>query len=257
MWYDLLRTALGEVAYSTEGMDSPIHDDTEEMDDLFVRHTYLSVVIGMVVQASFGVDIRRLADTGPTDLLHGRELYRATGLQGVLESDFFSWPGEVEGSPLLKTLARRVARFNWVSAPADTAADLYQTVIPAEERRQLGEYYTPSWLARAMVRELVDDPLNQKILDPACGSGTFVAEAVAHFIAAAEEAGWAPDAVLSRLRDAVTGIDVHPVAAHLARAAWVLAARPAIAAATSRRPGRIHVNPSLPGRRSATALSHR
>ena len=233
LWYDLLRTALGEVAYSTEGMDSPVRDDTEEMDDLFVRHAYLSVVIGMVVQASFGIDIRRLAETDPTDLLHGRELYRATGLQGVLESDFFTWPGEVGGTPLLQTLARRVARFNWVSAPPDTAANLYQTVIPAAERRQLGEYYTPSWLARVMVRELVDDPLNQRVLDPACGSGTFVAEAVTHFIAAAEEAGWAPEDVLSRLRDAVTGIDVHPVAVHLARAAWILAAHPAIRAATA------------------------
>ena len=233
LWYDLLRTALGEVAYSTEGMDSPVRDDTEEMDDLFVRHTYLSVVIGMVVQASFGIDIRRLAETDPTDLLHGRELFRATGLQGVLESDFFAWPGEVEGTPLLQTLARRVARFDWVSAPLDTAANLYQTVIPAAERRQLGEYYTPSWLARVMVRELVDDPLNQRVLDPACGSGTFVAEAVTHFIAAAEEAGWAPEDVLSRLRDAVTGIDVHPVAVHLARAAWILAAHPAVRAATA------------------------
>ncbi|MYF64870.1 MAG: hypothetical protein F4185_02655, partial [Chloroflexi bacterium] len=32
-------------------------EDTGEMDDLFVRHTYLSAVIGMVVQASFGIDI--------------------------------------------------------------------------------------------------------------------------------------------------------------------------------------------------------
>ena len=32
LWYDLLRTALGEIAYTTEGMDSPLHQDTEEMD---------------------------------------------------------------------------------------------------------------------------------------------------------------------------------------------------------------------------------
>ena len=55
---------------------------------------------------------------------------------------------------MLQTLARRVARFNWVTAPPDTAANLYETVIPADERRQLGEYYTPAWLARVMVREL-------------------------------------------------------------------------------------------------------
>ena len=132
---------------------------------------------------------------------------------------------------MLQTLARRVARFNWVAAPPDTAANLYETVIPADERRQLGEYYTPAWLARAMVRELVDDPLNQRVLDPACGSGTFLAEAVTHFIAAAMKDNCAPDEILSRLREAVTGIDVHPVAAHLARAAWTLAARPAISSA--------------------------
>ena len=77
----------------------------------------------------------------------------------------------------------------------------------------------------------MDDPLNQRVLDPACGSGTFLAEAVAHFITAAADAHWAPQEILPRLRDAVTGIDVHPVAAHLARAAWTLAARPAISSA--------------------------
>ena len=235
LWYDLLRTALGEVAFTTEGMDDLEEivrrvEDTEEMDDLFVRHTYLSAVIGMVVQASFGIDLRQLADNDPADLLQGRELYRSTGLQGVLESDFFAWPNEVGGNPLLQTLARRVARFNWAEAPPDTAANLYETVIPSEERSQLGEYYTPTWLARTMVRELVDDPLNQRVLDPACGSGTFVAEAVSHFITAAEEAHWESQEILTRLREAVTGIDVHPVAVHLARAAWTLAAHPAISA---------------------------
>ena len=312
LWYDLLRTALGELAFSTEGMERggvtqtemtqtgvtqtgtthPGREYTEEMDDLFVRHTYLGAVIGMVVQASFGIDIRRLAETDPADLLQGRELYRATGLQGVLESDFFAWPVEVGGNPLLQTLARRVARFQWADAPPDTAAVLYETVIPPDERRQLGEYYTPAWLARVMVQELVDDPLHQRVLDPACGSGTFVAEAVRHFLEAAggfymdgqderdneanppslpslpsflrkqesiaprtndgldsrfrgnddEEGGndehggpaggmLDPKELLDRLRNAVTGIDVHPVAVHLARAAWTLAARPAISAA--------------------------
>ena len=92
----------GEIAYTPEGMSDEaraalarVGVGPEEMDDLFVRHTYLSAVIGMVVQASFGIDIRRLAESDPGDLLLGRELYRATGLHGVLESDFFAWPNEV------------------------------------------------------------------------------------------------------------------------------------------------------------------
>ena len=123
--------------------------------------------------------------------------------------------------------------------PPDIAAILYEAVIPPEERRTLGEYYTPAWLARTMVRELILDPLDQRVLDPACGSGTFIAEAVGHFLEAAygSPAGAThasplhPKELLDRLRVAVTGIDVHPVAVHLARAAWALAARPAIEAA--------------------------
>ena len=220
LWQNLLTAALGEIA-----------GDPDRLDDLFVRHTYLTAVIGMVVQASFGSDIYRLAETDPADLLHGRDFRSKTGLQGVVESDFFAWPVEVGGLPLLRTLARRVARFDWQQAPSDVAAILYETVIPPDERRQLGEYYTPGWLARTMVREVVTDPLNQSVLDPACGSGTFVAEAVTHLIEAAGDTSLDPKQVLERLRFSVAGIDVHPVAVHLARAAWVLAAQPAIQAA--------------------------
>ena len=220
LWQNLLTAALGEIAA-----------DPAQMDDLFVRHTYLTAVIGIVVQASFGSDIYRLAETDPADLLHGRDFRSKTGLQGVVESDFFAWPTEVGGLPLLKTLARRVARFDWHAAPNDVAAILYETVIPPDERRQLGEYYTPDWLARTMVREVVTDPLDQHVLDPACGSGTFVAEAVAHFNEAAAKSSLDPKEALDKLRFSVSGIDVHPVAVHLARAAWVLAAQPTIQAA--------------------------
>ena len=261
LWENLLRAALGEIASASGG--------PAELDDLFIRHTYLSLVIGMAVQASFGIDLRQVAANDPSDLLQGRRFRDATGLSGIIESDFFAWPDEVGGHDLLRTLARRVARFDWPNAPPDIAAILYETVIPPEERRTLGEYYTPAWLARAMVRELVDDPLRQSVLDPACGSGTFIAEAVGHFLEAAgdrqnqdfrdygisrigdagnphqsnpanpdnpvnldsDDPPLDPKELLDRLRVAVTGIDVHPVAVHLARAAWALAARPAIDAA--------------------------
>ena len=222
LWHDLLRTALGEVARSPD-----------EMDHLFVRHTYLTAVIGMVVQAYFGIDIRQLAETDPADLLDGRDFRSKTGLQGVVESDFFAWPAEVGGHPLLKTVARRAAKFGWRQAPTDIAAILYETVIPADERRTLGEYYTPAWLARSIVRELVDNPLKQSVLDPACGSGTFIAEAITNFIEAADkDTSLNPKERLYKLQDSISGIDVHPVAVHLARAGWALAARPVIQSAS-------------------------
>ena len=216
LWEDLLRTALGEVVQG------------DEFDDLFVRHTYLTMVVGIVVQATFGLDVNQIAENDPDDLLKGRQFSEATGLHGVIETDFFSWPIEVGATSLIRTIARRVSRFDWSAPPSDIAATLYQTVIPAQERRDLGEYYTPRWLAKAIVEEVVTDPVNQRVLDPACGSGTFVAECVEHFLEAAERQNVPDTKIFEMLRESVTGIDVHPVATHLARAAWVIAARPAI-----------------------------
>ena len=207
LWQNLLTAALGEIA-STPA----------QLDDLFVRHTYLSAVIGMVVQASFGSDIYpavRDRSRGPAPWARLPQQDGPPGSRGI---DFFAWPTEVGGLPLLKTLAHRVARLDWQRAPNDVAAILYETVIPPDERRQLGEYYTPDWLARSIVQELVTEPLNQHVLDPACGSGTFVAEAVTHFINAANNTSLDPKEVLEWLRFSVSGIDVHPVAVHLARA---------------------------------------
>ena len=231
LWQDLLTAALGEIAHTAV-----------ELDDLFIRHTYLSLAVGLAVQASFGIDIRQVAETDPDDLLQGRRFSDATGLTGVIAADFFAWPGEVSGggAALLRAMARRLARFDWpgehgAGPPSNIAAILYETVIPPEERRTLGEYYTPDWLAQTMVQEIITDPLHQRALDPSCGSGTFIAAAVAHFLEAAarSDAGvrLEPIALLARLREAVIGIDVHPAAVHLARAAWALAARPAVAAA--------------------------
>lgn len=215
LWSNLLRAALGEAAESAP-----------EQDDLFIRHTYLAAVIGMVVQASLDFDIQRLAERDAKDLLIGRTFRFRTGLRGIVESDFFAWPAELGGDAIIRAIARRVAKFDWDAAPNDIASILYQCVIPSEERYRLGEYYTPEWLARAMVDEFVDDPLNQRVLDPACGSGTFVVEAVRRYIECGKAAGRRPGEIFTGLRHAVTGIDVHPVAVHLARASWVLAAAP-------------------------------
>ena len=219
LWQTLLTTALGELSQTPE-----------QLDDLFIRHTYLSIVTGVIVQASFGVDIRRLAETDPADLLRGGRFRSYVGLQGVIESDFFAWPIEVGGEQVVRDIARRAARFDWRNAEADVAAILYETAIPTDERRTLGEYYTPPWLARAMIEEIVADPLEQRALDPSCGSGTFIAALTARFIAAAQRANLPPRETLDRLIASVIGIDVHPVAVHLARSAWALAAKPAIEA---------------------------
>lgn len=218
LWRNLLAAALGEV----------IEEETD-LDRLFLRHTYLSAVVGLAVQSAFGIDIRGEAAPDPMRLLGGQVFVAETGIRGVVESDFFVWPAETEeGVDWVADLATRVAAFDWASADYDVARVLYQAIIPAEERRRLGEYYTPDWLAEAIVEQVVPDPLGKRILDPSCGSGTFLRAAIRRYIDSAFVAGWDAPRVLEGLRQSVIGVDIHPVSVHLARATWVLAAREVI-----------------------------
>ena len=220
LWRQLLAAALGEVI-----------EEEQNLDDLFLRHTYLSAVVALALQSAFRIDIDQYARRNPAELLGGQLFVDETGVRGVVESDFFTWPAEVEGGAWLNGLARRIARFDWTKAESDIARILYETVIPADDRRRLGEYYTPDWLAREIVDAVVTDPLNQRVLDPACGSGSFIFAAVRKYLAAAKRARRKPANVLGGLLTHVIGIDVHPAAVHLARATWTFAAREALEAA--------------------------
>lgn len=207
LWARLLTTALG-TAFS---------DD----DRLFVEHTLLVASAAVIGHAVMGFDLRAGTIT-PSTLLTG-QLFAASQIRGVIESDFFAWVLEVDGGDAwVKTLARRLARFAWEEAEHDVMKVLYESVIAQEERRRLGEYYTPDWLADEIVRAVVPDPLTTRVLDPACGSGTFLFHAVRHYLGRASDAGQGVEAV-GAVGEHVLGMDIHPVAVTLARVTYLLA----------------------------------
>ena len=214
LWQELLQVALGQ--------DS-LADDASN-DWLYIRHTYLTTLVSIIVQAQFGINV---TETDPVDLLNGSELYRHTNLKGIIDSDLFSWPLEVNQTQYITAIAHQVARFDWSEQFDDLAAILYQNTITPEERNPLGEYYTPRWLARAIVSEAIADPASTKMLDPACGSGTFIEASMRHLLANVPK-GSTGEAKLSMLQRNVAGIDLHPVAVQLAKATWVMNARQTI-----------------------------
>src|SRR5438309_987856 len=73
------------------------------------------------------------------------------------------------GIPIVRAIARRLSHFDWAHVEHDVLKVLYESVIDADTRQKLGEYYTPDWLAERMVEKTFDDPANQRLLDPACG----------------------------------------------------------------------------------------
>ena len=219
LWQDLLQVALGKDAAA----------DGDESDWLFIRHTYITSLIAVIMQQQLLGDVTRHAAERPDALLKGRILAEQSDLHGVIDADLFTWPTEIGESAYLREIARVVAQFDWTQSPREVAPTLYQNVITQEERKQLGEYYTPRWLAQEITAAVVDDPLNQRVLDPSCGSGTFIETAVERILSHAGELS-ATD-TLRKLQMNVVGIDIHPVAVQLAKATWVMAAADTIRAA--------------------------
>lgn len=206
LWADLLKSALG-----TQFTNS---------DELFLEHTLLVNSAEIIAHLVLGLDAQELT---PTTLLSGDQFNRA-GLHGVVDRDFFDWVLEVPGGDgYIASLARRLSRFNWSLVEHDVLKVLYESVISAETRKALGEYYTPDWLAKRVVDEVIIDPLNQRVLDPSCGSGTFLFYAVRRFLAAADESGMSLADAMGAVSSRVIGIDLHPVAVALARVTYILA----------------------------------
>jgi hypothetical protein len=208
LWARMLTTAFG----------TKFRDE----DELFVEHTYLVLIAELIAHAVVGFDIEDQSLSGQS-LVSG-ELFATSRISGVVERDFFDWVIDTpQGERFVKTLARRLSRFDWSGVQHDVLKVLYESVIDADTRHDLGEYYTPDWLAYAMVEDAVSDPLEERVLDPACGSGTFLFHAIRRLLEAADAAGVPNSTAIDRVCQSVFGVDVHPVAVTLARVTYLLA----------------------------------
>jgi len=196
-----------------------------ESDALWLQHTYLVVVAKCIAFAVLG-----LPEDDPARLLSGEALADA-GVTGAVESDFFDWiVAEAEGVKLVRRVMAHVRRFRLGEVESDVMKTLYESLIDREQRHGLGEYYTPDWLAAKMARHAIDRPLEQRVLDPACGSGTFLFHAIRRFLAEAEDSATAKELRASDAARNIAGVDTHPVAVIIARVTYLLALGPALAA---------------------------
>ena len=102
---------------------------------------------------------------------------------------------------------------------------LYEELIPRKEVRQkLGIYATPDWLAELIIRESglaerLSDPCNVRVLDPGCGTGTFLSLVIQE---AGKRAG-SSEVALKCVAKNVVGFDIEPLAVLTAKTNYLIA----------------------------------
>lgn len=189
--------------------------DEEFFVDLFVRHT----VMHMVVLASLATALGKEGD--PVDMCSGVALDVDIALPYLnwwrlvfVESGFEDEKRIAE--EVASEIVQRAGLVDWSSGGAeDVFRLLYEYLVDEATRRKIGEYYTPLWLVELGLREF--ELRGKTVVDPFCGSGTFLVTAFHKKI----EEGESPEEAYKSL----IGFDVNPLAVAVARAELVLAYR--------------------------------
>jgi SAM-dependent methyltransferase len=208
MWARLLTTASG----------TNFTDD----DLLFINHTLLVAMAKVIGHAVIGIQTGTSTLTAG-GIMSGVEFVKSQ-IFGVIEADFFDWIVDVPGGDrFIKALAQRLTRFEWGQVKHDVLKPLYESIITYETRKQLGEHYTPDWLAEEIVDQCITEPFRQRVLDASCGSGTFLFHAVRRYLEAGKVDNLSNEAAIRGAVQHIFGIDVHPVAVTLARVTYLLA----------------------------------
>jgi len=220
---------------------------------LFAIHTYYAIFIKLLaaeIASSFsplGVSILKKCIAAPTSAklreeLRGLEqggIWAQLGITNFLEGDLFSWYLPAWDDSLASVIQAMVTELDGYdpgtlsAEPAesrDLLKKLYHHLFPRSVRHDLGEYYTPDWLAEQTLDEMgYDGDPDKRLLDPSCGSGTFLVMAIGRARAWFEEhrhdCGYDEGGLVERLLRNIIGFDLNPLAVMAARTNFLIAIR--------------------------------
>ncbi len=180
------------------------------------------------------------------------ENLRDSLVESVFEEDIFYWwtdkfsdmrnwelwklfsPTHVENEllPFGKCVSKvmfTLYKYDFSKIAGDPLGDLYQKYFDKETRKALGEFYTPKEVVSYILNAVgYGGPFitDKRLLDPACGSGTFLVDALKRYLDAsksrAKEIGWGE--VLKNLCNEfrIVGFDIHPFATIMSQIHFML-----------------------------------
>jgi len=212
----------------------------------FTVHTYFALLIKLIAYyalsrfvSGFGTRFGSMYQLDDDDLKREMEelerggIFRTLGIRNFLEGDFFKWylyTWDANVANAVRTLLERLKDYDpgTLEVSPEQARDLlkklYHRLMPREIRHDLGEYYTPDWLAEHVLNELgYEGQTDKRLLDPACGSGTFLVLAIKRLKERCLREGMNEQETLETILNNIVGIDLNPLAAVAARTKYLLA----------------------------------
>jgi hypothetical protein len=224
--------------------------DLQPAEVLFALHTYYALSVKLLVWQILGsahglsTPASRLSRVGSGSRLRQEvrkleagDLLPSVDLAGSLGDDLFSWYVDAWHESIEAMVRRLVGLLGRYDAHAvcddpagsrDLFKRLYESLFPAPVRHMLGEYYTPDWLAEHVLDGVgYEGQPDARLLDPACGSGTFLVLAIrrmrASYDASRPQRHAQPGELCRKILTGVVGFDLNPLAVLSARANYLIA----------------------------------
>ncbi|MEM5766198.1 MAG: N-6 DNA methylase [Candidatus Aenigmatarchaeota archaeon] len=199
-----------------------VYGSAPDLDE-FIDHTYLITLVKLIMY----LRLHREINLEEIEKVLNGSFFKEVGITNFIEEDFFSWILEEEIKDIvLESIKRLLAEldvYNFEEADEDLFKEIYQDIIGPRARHRIGEYYTPEWLAQLIIVEsikLLKNKTIPKILDPACGSGTFLTNAIHYFIENLR--GIRNSQLLEIILSNIMGMDINPLAVIIARANYII-----------------------------------
>lgn len=196
-----------------------------------IAHYYLMPKVGTGLAQVASADTEQLRSY--LSKMERGGVFADFGIKNFLEGDFFGWYLDAWDQAMENALRRIIgdlANYSLVTLDVDPEEtrdllkQLYQNLMPKKLRHDLGEYYTPDWLAERLLNQLgVDGDPRKRLLDPACGSGTFPVLTIKRIRQYADDKMLPPADVLEQVLQNVVGFDLNPLAVISARTNYLLA----------------------------------
>ena len=211
----------GEVQVSYEQWKkflSIAYGSYNDSESSFVIHTYLSVFAKILAYEVVSND-DYIDDKEMRGILDG-SIFHRYNIQNFVDNDFFHWVKSdmnyLKLGKVYRLIAQEIANFDFHEVDEDVLKGVYQELIDLDTRHSLGEYYTPDWLCERIVQEFDFKP-DDKILDPSCGSGSFLRAAIHRLRQLNQEIS------VEQVNNAVNGIDIHPLSVQIAKTTILVA----------------------------------
>jgi len=199
-------------------------------EDAFIEQTYLVTLVKLVSYYWLSRD-EKVSKDKLLEVLNG-EYFAKYGVRNLIEEDFFSWilHGNIvnESLELFMGIAKELLKYDLTQINEDFFKEIYENIVQRGQRHRIGEYYTPEWLAELILREVLNPWWSKnselpRILDPACGSGTFLVNAIHIMKDKLKHKGWIPEDILNYMLVSIVGVDINPLAVTIARANYLFA----------------------------------